>query len=211
MRLWATIARASQSPHPQERGLLEEDTVSQLRQWQDHVSPQAWASELAAPPSWCPPPPGSQLLHPCLSLRPESSQQGHLCSGVRLSLSCCWEQSRGQWPTSPVESGIGEHPFIVPTVYNAADLLPCSETRHGAPSLLWPPFLSSQPGGGLPAPLLVTPPLKADSPLNGVAGDGAAPSVTGRGPGQNEAVSVHIQAQHIQWGAWGPGLLCCSI
>lgn len=32
----------------------------------------------------------------------------------------------------------------------------------------------------------------ADSPLDGVAEDGAAPGVTGRGPGQDEAVSVHI-------------------
>lgn len=52
---------------------------------------------------------------------------------------------------------------------------------------------------------------EADSLLNGVAGDGAAPGVAGWGPGQDEAVSVHIQASDIQRGAWGPWLLGCCI
>lgn len=49
------------------------------------------------------------------------------------------------------------------------------------------------------------------SQLDGVAGDGVAPGVTGRGPGQDEAVSVHIQASNVQRGAWDPWLLGCSI
>lgn len=52
---------------------------------------------------------------------------------------------------------------------------------------------------------------EADSQLDGVAGDGVAPRVAGRGPGQDEAVSVHIQASDIQRGAWGPWLLSWCI
>ena len=49
------------------------------------------------------------------------------------------------------------------------------------------------------------------SQLDGVASDGVAPGVAGRGPGQDEAVSVHMQASNVQGGAWDPGLLGRSI
>lgn len=92
------------------------------------------------------------------------------------------------------------------TVY----FLPCSEARYGAPFFLWPPFLSSHPSQ-VYHPLRNSATQGADSPLDGIAEDGAAPGVAGRGPGQDEAVSVHIQASDIQWGTWSPQLLGCSI
>ena len=100
------------------------------------------------------------------------------------------------------------HPSLAPKLCNLVYLLPCSEAKHRAPSFLWPPLLLSQPGRGVPGGSATQ---EADSPLDGVAGDGAAPGVAGRGPGQDEAVSVHIQAADVQRGAWGPRLLGCRI
>lgn len=62
-----------------------------------------------------------------------------------------------------------------------------------------------------PSPPVGSATQETHSQLDGVAGDGVAPGVAGWGPGQDEAVSVHIQASNIQRGAWDPWLLGCSI
>lgn len=116
--------------------------------------------------------------------------------------------SRGLTLVMQVQIWRHGYPLLAAKSYNPGHLLPCSEVRSGAPSFLWPPLLFSQPGRGLPGDSATR---EADSPLNAVAGDGAAPGVAGRGPGQGEAVSVHIQAADIQRGAWGPRLLGCRI
>lgn len=147
-----------------------------------------------------------------LSLREERSQRVHMCSSFKhfmfasLPLKSVqgWN-SRYQW-----DRFRGMDTFLLPLnciSWSAS----CPVPRWGMGSPLCHSLHSwSQnqaeiyPWGSVNQEVII-------SPLDGVAGYGAAPGVAGWGPGQDEAVSVHIQASQIQRGARGPWLLSCSI
>lgn len=159
-------------------------------------------------------PPGSMPLNLCHSggKQPTSA---HTCSGFGRCVSGPpGASSAVRVPeaalTSTAELQVSVNTLLLPLNDTTVYFLPCSEARYGAPFFLWPPFLSSHPSQ-VYHPLRNSATQGADSPLDGIAEDGAAPGVAGRGPGQDEAVSVHIQASDIQWGTWGPQLLGCSI
>lgn len=148
-----------------------------------------------------------------LSVTQEESSQptsasAHTCSGFGgLALLSVFQRQ----PLTPTaELQVSVNTLLLPLNDTTVYFLPCSEARYGAPFFLWPPFLPSHPSQ-VYHPLSNSATQGADSPLDGVAEDGAAPGVAGRGPGQDEAVSVHIQASDIQRGTWGPQLLGCSI
>lgn len=153
------------------------------------------------PLSWC----ASSLPRQCYSVSgTQGGQHPHVLRFQALmfappSGSSCCKGSRGQRLTP------GADTLLLP-LHNTFTSCPIPRTGTGVPLSRGPhayPHRAIYPMGSATE--------ETDSQLNGVAGDGVATCVTGRGPRQDEAVPVHVQASDIQGGSWSPGLLGCSI